>query len=323
MLERMAHGRSDPPARSDTEWFKDRKWGVFIHFLGRNGESTRDWNRRVDRFDVTKLADQLVSIGAGYIFLTVGQNSGHYCCPNPTYDAHVGIVPSGCSERDLVSDLHGALEGSGVRTMAYLPSGAPAADPVAMERLAWSWGFEGKWPDSNGGPTGERLAEFQAKWESIIREWSLRWGRKVSGWWIDGCYFADAMYRFPEPPNFESFRDALKAGNPEALVAFNPGVEVPVISLTPYEDFTAGEISKAFPACPGRWVDGVQYHVLSYLGERWGGGHPRFVDEFPAAYTRDVNRKEGVVTWEVPILDDGSIPAPFLRQLGRLSAGHG
>ena len=74
-----------------------------------------------------------------------------------------------------------------------------------------------------------RLVEFQRRWESIIREWSLRWGQDVSGWWIDGCYFPDQMYRFDDEPNFASFAAALKAGNPQAIVAFNPGVKVPVV----------------------------------------------------------------------------------------------
>jgi hypothetical protein len=42
---------------------------------------------------------------------------------------------------------------------------------------------------------GGRLAEFQRNWEAICRDWSQRWSRRVSGWWIDACYFADEMYR--------------------------------------------------------------------------------------------------------------------------------
>jgi hypothetical protein len=44
--------------RSDTKWFMDSKWGVFIHFLaapasssGGNDISVSAWNRRVDAFD--------------------------------------------------------------------------------------------------------------------------------------------------------------------------------------------------------------------------------------------------------------------------------
>ncbi len=312
--------------RANTDWFHDAKWGVFCHYLGAPASSAggaeltaEAWSARVEAFDTCGLAEQLASIGAPYVFLTLGQNSGHFCAPNATYDEFVGIDPSKCSRRDLVADLHVELAPRGIRLLVYLPAGAPAADPVAMERLGWEWGFEGGWPNAWGTKrTGKRLAEFQLKWEAVSREWSLRWGDKVSGWWVDGCYFADEMYRHPEPPSFESFAAALKAGNPDSLVAFNPGVVVPVVCHTEFEDYTAGEISDAFPVCPGRFVDGAQYHILSYLGETWGRGEPRFCDEFVLGYTKDVNRKGGVVSWDVPISGGGLLPEPFLRQLATL-----
>ena len=153
-----------------------------------------------------------------------------------------------------------------------------------------------------------------------MRDWSERWGTKIKGWWIDGCYFADEMYRHPEPPNFNSFTAALRSGNPEALVAFNPGVVVPVVCHTECEDYTAGEISNAFPECPGSHVDGARYHILSYLGSTWcGGSAPRFPDAFVAGYTQHVNQKGGVVTWDVPIGVNGLIPEVFTAQLTHLS----
>lgn len=301
--------------RSNTDWFMESKWGVFTHYLTGSETSSEDWNRRVNGFDVQGLAQQLESIGAKYYFITIGQNSGHYCSPNETYDGFVGIKPSKCSERDLIVDIYEALAPKGIKLLVYLPSGAPAADLVAVERLNWKWGYEGNWPSWGTKRTGERLAEFQEKWEAIIREWSIRWGTKVSGWWIDGCYFSDEMYRHTEPPNFDSFAKALKAGNPNSIIAFNPGVMIPVISLTEHEDYTAGEISDAFPVCPGRWINGAQYHILSYLGERWGGGEPRFPDDFVSGYTKHVNSKGGVITWDVPIMDNGLIPQAFINQL--------
>ncbi|MBD3184839.1 hypothetical protein GF312_21330 [Candidatus Poribacteria bacterium] len=301
--------------KSNTDWFKDAKWGVFTHYLTGKETTAEVWNSQIDNFNVDGLVEQLKATGTPYYFITIGQNSGHYCSPNDTYDSFVGIKPSKCSKRDLIMELADALTKEGIRLMVYLPSGAPAADPVAMERLGWEWGYEGQWP--SGGPkrTGKRLAEFQLKWEKIIREWSLRWGNKVHGWWIDGCYFSDEMYRHDDPPNFKSFAYALKVGNPESIIAFNPGVKTPVITLTEYEDYTAGEISTIFPICPNRWLNGTQYHILSYLGERWGHGEPRFVDEFVVGYTKDVNSKGGVVTWDVPIDISGLIPQKFIDQL--------
>lgn len=304
--------------RSSTEWFMEAKWGVFTHYLTSPETSASDWNKMVESFDVKILAEQLQSIGARYYFITIGQNSGHYCSPNKVYDEFVGIRPSKCSERDLVKDIYEVLNPIGIKVMVYLPSGAPAGDLTAVERLGWKWGFEGNWPTWGTRRTGERLSEFQLKWEAVIREWSLRWGRNVAGWWIDGCYFADEMYRHPDPPNFESFASALKSGNPDSIIAFNPGVKVPVISLTEYEDYTAGEISDALPVCPGRWVNGAQYHILTYLGSYWGTGDPRFPDELVLGYTKHINSKGGVITWDVPISPNGRIPQPFIDQLSNL-----
>jgi len=301
-------------SRADTDWFRDARWGVFIHFLSEGEIPVDEWNRRVDRWDVEALAAQLGVVGAGYFFITFGQDSGFYCSPNSTYDCFVGITPSRCSERDLVSDLYDALQPRGIRLMVYLPATPPVEDRVAIEGLSWEPLPEGDYS------VGKRQAEYQPKWEAVIREWSLRYGEKVCGWWFDGCYCSDAMYRHPEPPNFQSFTAAAKAGNKDSLVAFNPGVRVPVISLTEHEDYTAGEVSTwGIPICKGRWVDGAQFHILTFLGESWMAGEtPRFPDELVVGITKHVNSKEGVVTWDVPHNDDGTIPAPFMAQLEQI-----
>jgi len=290
-----------PPKPARTDWFRDAQWGVFTHYLTDKNMTAEEWNRRVDAFDLAGLVRQLEAIGPKYYFITLGQNSGHYCSPNATYDQFVGIQPSKCSKRDLIADLAQALAPKGIRLMVYLPSGAPAEDKVARQKLEWRWGAKGEW-QLPGEPVGGRLAEFQRRWEAAIREWSLRWGRSVHGWWFDGCYFPNDMYRFPDPPNFASFAAAARAGNPDSLVAFNPGVLNPVITLTDQEDYTAGEINEpAQVKCPGRWVGQAQFHMLSYLGPTWGQGPPRFKNEQAIEITRKLIESGAVVTWDVPI----------------------
>ncbi len=71
--------------------------------------------------------------------------------------------------------------------------------------------------------------------------------------------------------------------------------------------------------CPGRWLDGAQYHVLSYLGESWCRGLPRFPDAFVVGYTQHVRERGGVITWDVPITPEGRIPQPFIEQLAHLT----
>jgi len=303
---------------------QETRWGVMNHYLAdwiarRDGirMSVEIWNELINDFDVEGLAKQIESVGAGYYLITIGQNSGYYLSPNSTYDRYVGIEPSRCSRRDLVADLYEALNKRRIRLMVYLPSGAPAGDRVARHKLEWQNGYH-------------RNREFQVKWEQVIREWSQRFGRKVVGWWFDGCYWPNAMYRCCESPNFASFADAARAGNPESIVAFNPGVVPRIISVTPHEDYTAGEINdpnrvEIRRAVNGK-VDGSQVHILSFLGERWGMGSPRFSEEQVVAWSRRIRSQGGVITWDVPIQSDGLISQPFIDQLtaiGKaLSAGN-
>ncbi len=312
-----------------SDWLHKAGWGVFVHYLAgvvaSDTETTvEEWNRIVDAMDVEGFAAQIEQTGAHYCVITLGQNSGFYCAPNPTYDRITGIHPSKCARRDLVSDLYAALKPKNIRLMVYLPSGAPDRDPAAMKALEWDKGRYPLWSHPEGGPgDGDpRFENFQNKWEEIISDWSLRWGTKVSGWWFDGCYYPIAMYQHPDSPNFASFAGAARAGNPESLVAFNPGVRYPVRPLTPEEDYTAGEITEPDKLnCQGRWVEGVQYHILCYLGEQWGHGAPRFSDQQIIGWTNNIIDKGGVVTWEVPIQPDGLIPQPFVDQLSALKAG--
>jgi len=323
------HQASAAAHRAD--WLHRARWGVMTHYLGAppssNGgaELTAEmWNRQIDAFDVDALAGQVASTGAGYLLFTIGQNSGHYCSPNATYDRIVGIQPSKCSRRDLVADLAAALKKRGIRLMVYLPSGAPAADPVARKKLKWRWGRKGGW-QLPGEEVGGRLAEFQRHWEAIVREWSLRWGESVAGWWIDGAYFPEQMYRFPDAPNFESFAAALRAGNPQAIVAFNPGVRVPVIVHTSHEDYTAGEVNlpqlpQAVAACKGRFLERkgakVQFQILTFLGKSWCRGNaPQWADAKVIPLVRTLTDKGGAITFDVPISKAGAIPEPFIKQL--------
>ena len=142
------------------------------------------------------------------------------------------------------------------------------------------------------------------------------------------------MYRHREEPNFASLAAALKAGHPDAIVAFNPGVRVPVVRGSEFDDYTAGELTGDLPVAvwnppvPSPWpaspipssIDGAQYHVLNFLGDWWGQGRPRFPDELVVGYTRYVNAHGGVVTWDVPISPEGRVPEEFLAQLRPLKA---
>ncbi|MEN6641008.1 MAG: hypothetical protein ABFE08_01045 [Armatimonadia bacterium] len=335
--------------RANTDWFRDAKWGVFVHYLAGlpsaddpEASNPESWNARIDAFDVAALAAQLAEIKAGYFFITLGQNSGFMLSPNATYDNLVPRRPSRLSRRDLVADLIEALAPHDIPVMVYLPSHAPALDREAVQGLQCTPPWDAScWQLKPGtylieGEVDARLSAFQRNWEAVIREWSVRWGKGVRGWWFDGCYKADIMYRSPDEPNFKSFAAAVKAGNPDSLVAFNPGVKVPVVCHSEYEDYTAGEVADSFPVCMDshygrenkpekywgqpieRFVDGAQYHLLTFMGPYWCRGLPRFSPEMVIGYTKHVNSLEGVISWDVPTSEAGIIPEPFMAQFRAL-----
>jgi alpha-L-fucosidase len=280
----------------NTDWFKKARYGVFMHFLpGDSGGLAL-----VEKFDVEALARQLAAMGAKYFVITLGQNSGYFNSPNATYDRYTGYAPGErCSQRDLPLDLYRALRARGIRLMLYLPAQTPNRDTRAQRAFGLPEGADDQPID----------IAFARKWAEVIQEWSDRYGDKVAGWWFDGSYqhvhFNEAIARI--------YADAVKHGNPRAIVTFNPGVQVS--HYTAAEDYTAGELNEPFDQIPAsRWLDGSQWHALTFLGGSWGQRKPRYPTERWVEWLKAVTAHEGVVT-----LDMGPNYDPQAGPIGSLA----
>src|SRR5262249_26027937 len=230
----------------------------------------------------------------------------------PKFDELFPTVGGKSARRDLVADMSAALHKRGLKLIVYSTSTGPLGRAAEANRA-------GETP--RPAVRDLRDKERMRNWESVLRDWSLRWGERVDGWWIDGCYTPNGTFRFPDPPNFESFAAALRAGNPNSVVTFNPGVVDRVISFTPFEDYTAGEIndlerSQIRRLVSGRY-DGARADNLSYLGQPWGKGHPRYSDLNAVAipWTIKLVQAGGAMTWDVPVQTSGTISDPFMEQL--------
>ncbi len=301
------HAQDAPRGR----WMEKAKFGVFIHFLGGGPQ----WNGRVDAFDVQAVAKQVRDCGGDYLILTLGQNSGYYCSPNATYDKWTGRKPGErCSTRDLPGAMADALASHGIKLMLYLPSRSPQRDQKAMEKL---------------GDVHQRKPAPQAftkRWSDVIREWSLRYKTKVAGWWFDGAYNRAGWDDLTQPNNWNTWAAACRAGNPDSILAFNPGTRIDkaFARLTQQQDYTAGE-QNSWNATPAKHPapKGMRWHVLSFMGSRWGRcDGPRTSDDAMLKYIRTVNEQGGVVSIDVGISKkDGTIHPPHLKQLLAIGAG--
>ncbi len=265
-----------------TDWMPEAKVGAFMHFLP--GASNF---AQVEAFDVRAVAKQLADSGVGYFVFTLGQNSGYMNAPNAAYDARAGFkAGERCATRDLPAELAAALKPHGIRFMLYLPCQTPNRDLQAIKAFGA--------PEAPLNKDRKIDLAFAEKWAQVIREWSDRYGESVSGWWFDGGYqwvgMNDAIAKL--------YADAAKHGNPKSVVTFNPGVSLK--RWTAAEDYTAGELNEPFAhACEGRWLDGSQWHVLTFLGKTWGKRDTRYTDAQWCAWVGAVTAKGGCVTLDL------------------------
>jgi hypothetical protein len=275
--------------------------------------TTEQWNELVDNFDCEGLAKQLSDAGAGYLIMTVRHGPVFFISPNAAYDRITGQVPSRCSNRDLIADLADALDKYGIKLIAYMLGQAPCMNEAEIK------GFGVRSDDYYREGPFERNAEALLRWQEVFREYSLRWGDKVSGWWIDACYRPNTMYRHPDAPNFASIASAARAGNPDSIVTFNPGRFPRLKSITIHEDYIAGEVNDpdllSFRFRHEGMIDGKQIHALSFLGRFWGQGEPRFTDEEAVQHSLKVREVGGAITWDCPVDPTGLIKEPFMKQL--------
>jgi len=234
-------------------------------------------------------------MGANYLVFTLGQNSGWFNAPNAAYDRITGYQPGErCATRDLPLDLFRALHAKNIRLMLYLPCQTPNSDIRAQKAFGLPQGSQDQPID----------IAFAKQWAEVIHEWSARYGGKVSGWWFDGGYqhirFNDDIARV--------YADAVKRGNGDAIVTFNPGIKL--IRWTQAEDYTAGELNDPFGTVPdSRWVDGSQWHALTFLGSNWGQRDVRHPTERWRSWFKAVVAHGGAVTLDIgPNMDPKAGP---------------
>ncbi len=311
--------------------FRDRKWGVFCHYLyslqnnpasvNNDGAGETDWNSCVNDLDVNLLARQLHEINAGYLIFTVLQQTKYMIAPNETYNRITGYKNGeACSERDLIGDLYDALAAYDIELLLYFTGDGPFKDERSLQAME-----AGKFPVTE---------PFVRAWSSVLEEYAVRYGDKITGWWIDGLY---AGLGYDNPEKMKYFYDAVKKGNPDTLFSANyygcfkggstkhiEGVGDVIFGdfyheiapPTQFCDFTAGEVVSFDAYNPTRFFDGAQAHVLSFLGmaehpvmvyEGWGKPGCKYSKEYLQRYVSCVNRLEGVVSIDVCLHRNGNI----------------
>lgn len=295
----------------NTDWFRDAGYGIMIHYLKPAivpDGGAKEWNEVVNSFNVEHFASQANEAGAGFVMLTLGQNSGYYCSPNSVFDKVLGIQPGElCSVRDLPGDLISELKKYDIPLILYLPSNPPVSNKLVSEK------FHYPLKDSATSQYNQPILE------DMIREWSLRYGSDVKGWWFDGLYqwnnIRDTRMDMSLKHNISTHTLAAKAGNKESIVTYNSGFGK-IKANTPYCDYTSGEKSTLNEMPSGRWIaEGVQWFTFTYLGEKWGGKGQQFKTNELIEKAEQIVKNEGVLCLEIVADAKGNILPHHLEQI--------
>ena len=303
----------------NTDWFQRAGYGVFVHYLwdlqndpeqiqslGRH----TSWDACVREFDTQRFAEAMSEAGAGYVVFTMHQRTRFLIAPNATFDRLTGYQPGeACATRDLVEDLYQALHAKHIPLLLYWTGDGPRQDAKAAAALGWK---------------GQLTTDYVQQWASVVQEYGERYGDKVVGWWVDGCY----PFIGYDNAKLAILARALKAGNPKRIIALNPGVQDKVRAYSPHEDFTCGEQNRFFDQPVSRWIGGEQWHILSFLGcgesaigAAWARPGVKYSKQDLGDYVSDVNRAGGVVSIDVLLYRDGSLDRSQLEVLKALRPG--
>lgn len=284
-----------------TDCFYEKRGGIFNHFLfDGTKEEEENWNEFVEGLDVELVAKNLHEMGAGYYFITLMQGRKFMIAPNKTFDEIAGTKPrEACATRDLVEDLYQALSKYGIDLYLYYTGDGPYKDEEIGKRFGYT------------EPRNYHMnMEFTEKWGQVLGEYAARYGDKVKGWWIDGCY----DYFGYNDELLEPYYQAIKSGNQGAIMACNNAELLrkeywvdgkrQMKKWLRKEDFIAGELTDFLFVPDEAFVDGARAHLLIPLGvdEHNGGWRCHGIKrdhEHVKDYVKKVHEAGGVVTIDI------------------------
>ncbi len=298
-----------------TDWFHEAGFGLFVHWTQRSqpkGGELKPYAEAVRDFRVNDFAAQVEEAGAKFVIFSISHSIIHLPFPCPELDA---MLPGHTCERDLIADLADALEARGIKLMLYYnPDGRSARDWVE---------FSGFYSDH------ARHAELTYE---LTRAISLRYGRRIHGWWIDCCLeppVGDSCKRY----DYVKFADSLRAGNPDSIVTFNyRGIEKWGSELgrgiidyqsgeghnldrVPESRFSGEGGSQWFSVIPMEFHEQRPILHRNWLHSEKCEPVPLYSNEAVYAYLRDVRANGGVFAYNVGPYQEGLISEKTMEQL--------
>jgi len=295
--------------RADFTPLRETRYGMGFHWTTwtwpRQGEP-KPFPEAVEAFDVRALVETARAAGAGHVLFPATHEMQWIPGPNAALDR---IIPGRTCRRDLLMEIADALAAAGIRFLIYYNHGAH--------------GHDKEWFAASGAERPDR-GRFFENVGNVLAWMGERYGPKVIAFWLDG---ASELSRGPDTPWAQLTR-AAKAGHPDRLVCYNPGIER-LDLFTQYQDFWAGEVTHLEFAPSGAlapgglpWYSFVALHrdPRLRLSGLWGIDKdardmvlPSHSADQVLAYLRRFRDCGGAVTFNVLCYQDGSIYEPDME----------
>ncbi len=314
---------SAAPFNSATD-FMVGNYGIMLHYMPSmvcNGNvSMEEWNKVVNSFDTERFAENANELGADWVLFTISQNRARYPMPMDALKTLTGTQYG--TDRDLINDLYVSLNQYGIKLFLYWIPGAPSSDASVAKIL----GATQKATDGYNYMLNDTVINNM---EYLMKDISQRYGNKISGWWIDGCYNGVGFNN----DIAERYAAALKSGNPNCVVAFNYSGTSRDYTNFECEDFSAGEIGH--PQRPAsdlttrvptsRYTPmGHQRHYLTFLGKNWG--HPGLffanTDQYADHVVNKVMAVGAACTFDIDVDAAGNINQDHFNQMLKIKKLH-
>ena len=270
-------------------------------------------------FDVQEMIEQIKVLDSAswvQINVTQGANGSFYTSPHAELAEHVSqdMVP----KRDLFGEMLDALNQQGLKVIVYFATEGPTLGKHVGQGLP---GVTDRWKSyvASKGMTPE-----QGVADIIVKEFSIRYGTKIAGWWFDHATYGD----------MKRLAAAARAGNPDAALAFNVKASSE-LRTSPDGDYTAGHPTPVAKR-PASWngnevalklmeesnyADGCLRHFFVPMQTGWNRGEPVFTTDMAIDWTLRAVKAHAAITWAVALKDPRNHRGPLAEvQCAQLKA---
>jgi len=309
--------------RQDPDWFKDAGYGLMFQWTNRatqkKGDTIKEWEQKVNDFDVQGFADMVEESGAAYVIWSITWGEQFISAPIKALD---NLIEGRTTKRDLLGEIADQLRRRGVKLIFYYHYGY---DCYHSKDATWLQVAGGYQPDKT------RLYENIT---NIIAEVGNRYGNKLNGWFFDGAQrYYDAHFdgTFGGIPSasFKSISRAARNGNSQRILTYNSWI---LPRVTEYQDYYSGEGLQQFTdLIDGEFHEGkhkgLMAHTCFPLEKKWGHidfNTPISSPEYTADQLIDrilyAKKNRYPLSINLEMYEDGSVSKESLNLLKKIRA---